>query len=111
MAKQLYKLMGERKVNALGEQKRTAANAPGHVCWFDVVQKADDLSIDILELLRERTNGPGEAFFVVTRVQLLLMRIAAQRTRGEDETEIDYELPPDFVSCVMDQLRGLLGTS
>jgi hypothetical protein len=110
MAEQLYRLMGERKVNALGEQKRTAANAPGHVCWFDVdLQKADDLSIDILELLRERTNGPGEAFFVVTRVQLLLMRIAAQRARGEDETEIDYELPPDFVSCVMDQLRGLLG--
>ena len=65
--------------------------------------------IDRLELLRERTNGPGEAFFVATRVQLLLMRIAAQRARGEDETEIDYELPPDFVSDVMDQLRGLLG--
>jgi hypothetical protein len=67
------------------------------------------LSIDILELLRERTNGPGEASFVVTRVQLLLMRIALQRARGENETEIDYELPPDFVSGAMGQLRGLLG--
>ena len=83
MAKQLYKLMGERKVNVLGEQQTTTANALEHVCRFAVdVQKADDLSIDIVELLRERTDGPGEAFFVVTRVQLLLMRIAVQRTRG-----------------------------
>jgi hypothetical protein len=110
MAERLCKVMGERKVNVLGEQKITTANALGHVCRFAVdVQKVDDLSIDILELLRDRTNGPGEASFVVTRVQLLLMRIALQLARGEDETKIDYELPPDFVSCVMDQLRGLLG--
>jgi hypothetical protein len=43
-------------------------------------------------VLRERTSGPGEASFVVTRVQLLLMRIAVQRARGEDETKIDYQL-------------------
>jgi hypothetical protein len=110
MAAQLYRLMGEQQINVLGRQKGTAANALGHACRVAVdVQKADDLSIDILELLRERTSGPGEASFVVTRVQLLLMRVAVQRARGEDETEIDYELPPDFISCVMDQLRGLLG--
>jgi hypothetical protein len=110
MAEQLYDLMGGRKVNPLDNKTRTAAAALEHVCSFVVdVPKADDLSIDILELLRERTSGPGEASFVVTRAQLLLMRVAAQRARGKNETEIDYELPPNFVSGVMDRLHGLLG--
>jgi hypothetical protein len=103
--------MEEAMANETGfVEVETAANALGHVCSFVVdVQKVDDLSIDILELLRKRTSGPGEASFVVTRVQLLLMRIAAKRARGEDETEIDTVLPLAFVGRVMDQLHGMLG--
>jgi hypothetical protein len=70
--------------------------------------KAHDLSVDILRLLRSRARNLIEAFFTATQVQLPLTRLAIEQKHGHDLDAVDFRLPPHAVSDLMVHLASVL---